>query len=483
MAPIRQIALIENRSGTLAQLPGAPTALSPTITFSKALDVSEFAWAPDAQRLFIGASPSVGQPNYERVLTPYQNVEILTEFSYDVVNGFFNRFFHDTSSAAYLEAYLAPNTDYQDILVYNVQPQSVYRLNGLEVMGQVKFFVYDVGNNPLQTGDLRFAGIEGDEEAQIEIDQLIARRPDLAGEDAEDGDIAYEGVSFRFVPNGTDTDAHWTFQYLNPYEFPLRLYWRVEHPRPDIVSGLFDNTGGINDANHPPIPITINHNQYSNTTTNTTVINNGTTVSNTVATGGTTQTIYVTTGVTSVNTREGDVILNKTDVGLGNVTNIDNTNASTLITGTVNVDRLPNTVAFLSDIPYPYYDVAADFDTQLGPSVKAIATKFPMAVRMEGTFGASVSYVKPAQVTASCSFPIQILAADYSTVLATLGTLNWNPSQAYGTFIRDASTGTADFEIAAGQILWVGTDTAAPSFTDFGFVLQFRIDTPGSRIT
>ena len=61
-----KVALIEHRTGTLSEIPAS-------------LNQSELGFAYDANRLFIG------NPNNEelalRTTFPYQNVEILTEFS------------------------------------------------------------------------------------------------------------------------------------------------------------------------------------------------------------------------------------------------------------------------------------------------------------------------------------------------------------------------------------------------------------------
>ena len=44
------------------------------------LDDGEFGFTTDTGRLFIGQeSPTNGQPNYNRVTFPYQNVEVITE--------------------------------------------------------------------------------------------------------------------------------------------------------------------------------------------------------------------------------------------------------------------------------------------------------------------------------------------------------------------------------------------------------------------
>lgn len=72
------------------------------------LDVGELAMTTDTGRFFIGHDPEVGNPNFNRTVFPYQNVEILTEnsprvgelFSQHVRDQDRNDFFFPTTAAS-----------------------------------------------------------------------------------------------------------------------------------------------------------------------------------------------------------------------------------------------------------------------------------------------------------------------------------------------------------------------------------------------
>jgi len=67
--PTIQISKIQLRRGLASDLP-------------EALDDGEFGFTTDEGRLFIGQdSPTTGMPNFQRVVSPFQNIEVLTENS------------------------------------------------------------------------------------------------------------------------------------------------------------------------------------------------------------------------------------------------------------------------------------------------------------------------------------------------------------------------------------------------------------------
>jgi hypothetical protein len=82
--PTIQISQIILRSGPSVDLPGAPTSLTP-LAFGPGLEPGEAAFMTDTGRIYIGHDPSQGQPNFQRAVFPYQNIEVLTENSLDTL--------------------------------------------------------------------------------------------------------------------------------------------------------------------------------------------------------------------------------------------------------------------------------------------------------------------------------------------------------------------------------------------------------------
>jgi hypothetical protein len=74
-----QISKIQLRRGLSTDLPGAPTG-SPPVP-SPGLDPGELGFATETGQLFIGADTSNFPNSASRVTFPYQNIEVITEFS------------------------------------------------------------------------------------------------------------------------------------------------------------------------------------------------------------------------------------------------------------------------------------------------------------------------------------------------------------------------------------------------------------------
>lgn len=74
-----QISKIIVRHETYVTLPGIPTTPGDPSTLTPGLDVGELGYATDTAQVFIGADPSFATAT--RASFPYQNIEVLTEFS------------------------------------------------------------------------------------------------------------------------------------------------------------------------------------------------------------------------------------------------------------------------------------------------------------------------------------------------------------------------------------------------------------------
>lgn len=143
--PTIQISKIQLRRGLAADLP------------SPSLDDGELAFTTDLGRIFIGQnSPTLGQPNFNRVTFPFQNVEVFTENSplgtllqpviSDNQQGFIQAVpLSITGSPLNFQTYDSTNT---------AQDFHVNFAAGLGVNATFYYYIYDVSEDPIRMGKI-----------------------------------------------------------------------------------------------------------------------------------------------------------------------------------------------------------------------------------------------------------------------------------------------------------------------------------------
>ena len=142
------------RRGTDSQLPGTPiNAFSNPPTFNTGLDTGEFGYSIDSERLFIGASPSIGNINYQRTTFPYQNVEVLTEAS-PAVKQLFDLNIRDQDRNSYfVPTLLTPNATWNTVTysAYEGGMALPTRFSGQSVSASVEYHAF-INNQPVKQG-------------------------------------------------------------------------------------------------------------------------------------------------------------------------------------------------------------------------------------------------------------------------------------------------------------------------------------------
>ncbi|RYD46073.1 MAG: hypothetical protein EOP83_30260, partial [Verrucomicrobiaceae bacterium] len=242
--PVFQVSKIQFRRGAELDLPGKPLSLAP-LTFEAALDTAEIGFTVDSGRLFIGQTPSYGQPNYKRTAFPYQNLEILTEASTDALHRIFSLLQRDIGSGGFFKATLSPTgvDDWQDVRVERTYgTASAFRLPGEEIIGLLDYHVVsdDRDGTPLRSGQLRFMSEPNAEECLVKDDALTARRLDLTSPAALDPALAYDNITFRVMRGGAIGDRYFRLQYVSSMDIPVYAWFRLERPLTSTVSP-FDN--------------------------------------------------------------------------------------------------------------------------------------------------------------------------------------------------------------------------------------------------
>lgn len=230
--PVIEIAKIQMRRGPEIDMPGKALTTSPLV-FEEPLDVGEFGYATDTGRLFIGHSPTNGQPNYARTTFPYQNVEVLTEASTDTLRNIFSFLNSDIGTSGFYKSVLTPQTDWTDVIAQRTgRAPFAYRFAGERLLTSIDYYILtnDADPTPVRTGLLRAMSDPNSNDALLRDDSLSARRVDLTTPEAVDPNRAYENVEFRITQQGTGSNKSFRFQYINNLDVPVTMYFSVKQP-------------------------------------------------------------------------------------------------------------------------------------------------------------------------------------------------------------------------------------------------------------
>lgn len=204
--PIIQISKIQLRRGPSSDLP-VPS-----------LDDGELGFTTDLGRLFVGQiTPVTGQPNFNRVSFPFQNIEVLTE---------------NTPLGAVLAPALADNqecflmptpliatntfTTVQVLDSSDVAQDYNLDLNG-SVNATIYYFLFDINQNAIRVGKLT-----------VLWNTMMVGEP-LCSDDAESvGDPTL--FTWAATLTGSLSNQHVVLQYVNQTGSNTQMLFRIDRP-------------------------------------------------------------------------------------------------------------------------------------------------------------------------------------------------------------------------------------------------------------
>lgn len=230
--PVIQISKIILRKGPSADLPGAPTLLSP-LTFPAGLDNGELAFSTDEGRLFIGHNPQSGNVNFDRATFPYQNIEVLTEAATDTLSEIIGRHERAGGSKDFNVSALAPTGgSWASVVVPRIgDPSYAFRLEyNTGTAAIIDYSAFATNGQPLKTGRMTVSYFTGEAEPQIVDDALAYRRLDVLNPDNFDATKAFNLMELRFIVAGPTGAEYLLFQYKNRMSTVLNFRFKVSIP-------------------------------------------------------------------------------------------------------------------------------------------------------------------------------------------------------------------------------------------------------------
>jgi hypothetical protein len=206
---IIQISKIQLRRGPESDLPSNPT-----------LDDGELGFTDDTGRLFIGQStPTDGQPNFNRVAFPFQNIEILTENS--PLGQLLAPVVADNQQMFLAPPPLVVTNTFLTIQLpdsSNVLQNYNLDLPGSGVNATIYYYMFDNSNNAFRLGKI-----------SVIWNTTMVTAPICADE----AEVAYGDPSdFTWTATlvGSFSNQHVVLQYINQTGLPAQVFFRVDRP-------------------------------------------------------------------------------------------------------------------------------------------------------------------------------------------------------------------------------------------------------------
>lgn len=229
---IIQITRIQIRRGPEADLPGAPTNISP-LAFSEGLGVGEFGFASDTGRLFIGHDPSVGQPNYNRVELPWRNIEVLTENSGTLINRMISELIRYDDVGSYFCSVLNATSDDDWLDLEMATPNDVSSeinpvlFEGPGISATLDYSAFDSSDMPFRHGTIQISH-PGDNTQPSVIDEAIGHaRLEFGDANDYNPSAVYGSLRFRAIMVSAGGSDVYKIQYQNPIEPEMKMFFRI----------------------------------------------------------------------------------------------------------------------------------------------------------------------------------------------------------------------------------------------------------------
>ncbi len=238
MTLVTQFDVIQLRRGPEADLPGAPNVGNPNVP-TTGLDPGEPAFATDVGRIFIGTDPAQTGPWTGRAAFPYENVEVLTEYSSDVLASNFDSSFRSTTTGYIPSVPIAicdsaNAADWRPLQVISAGTTTDFAISTGSNVGaaQVFYFIFDNNNNPVKTGKMMIWYGNNAIAPKLSDDGITFARSDLTGSSANDPNSVYGSLQFRALSAASGQTTQIIIQYRNLMTSILTMLFRIERATP-----------------------------------------------------------------------------------------------------------------------------------------------------------------------------------------------------------------------------------------------------------
>lgn len=235
MATIIQISKIQLRRGPEEDLPGAPSSVNPII-LKPGLDIAEMAFSTDTQRIFIGTNPAQGNPNFERTSFPYQNIEVLTEFSTTANQNIYDDQTRDVQSAFIASSTLASTSTWTNVPIPDPDDNTLTTTFQIDLSaagganGRIEYFLFDETlsvTTPMRSGVMTISSNPSSTPSLT--DDYTSSLPANASGDPV---TTYGGVAFMATTVSTSGGNTIILQYQNLSAYNPIMMFRIDRANP-----------------------------------------------------------------------------------------------------------------------------------------------------------------------------------------------------------------------------------------------------------